>query len=86
MHQVTVLPGYSTIFRYIEAARADPATDHALLYHEHVVAPHWQLVAAGGEYERIARYAFALPTGTFAALAYAATQLGRLAVEAVSRL
>ena len=53
-----------------------------MLYHEHVVAPLWQQVAAGGEFERIAHYAFAPPTATLSALADTATQLGRLGVEA----
>ncbi len=82
MHRVTVLPAYSTIVQYGEAVRADPAADPALLYHEHVVAPLWQQVAAGGEYERIAHYAFAPPTATLSALTDAATHLGALSVEA----
>lgn len=82
MHQVTVLPAYSSILQYIAAARADPGSDHTLLYQQHVVAPHRQQVAAGGEYEHIERYAFAPPTATFSALAEVATQVGKLAVEA----
>ena len=62
MHRVTVLSAYSTFTRYIDAVRADPTADEAQVYHEHVVAPHWQQVVAGAEYERIADYAFARPT------------------------
>lgn len=82
MRPVTVLPAYSTIFQYIKAACADPHSDLALLYHQHVVAPHWQQVVAGGEYERIAHYAFAPLVAEFPALAEAATQLGELSLEA----
>jgi len=81
MHRVTVLPAYSTILQYVEAVRADPATDLARLYHEHVVAPYWQQVA-GGEYEEwVAQYAFGR-SSALSALADAATQLGSLGVEA----
>ncbi len=82
MHRVTVLPAYSAVAQYIDAARAEPGADRARLYREHVTAPVWEQLVAGAEYEHIAPYAFALPTRTVSALADAAAELGRLAVEA----